>query len=461
MSNSFSSSSSSSSSSSPLWLYSYIKLRFFNRIRLFLRSKAGRKRYVSSSDRLERSSTTTTTSAAAVKDVINCDDVVEVAVEVMEKELLGGGGGGGDDDDVAAGLQRAVKRLHFGSWEEKEMAAKEIERLAKEDVKLRKLVAELGVVPVLVTMAASDVVPRRRAAVAALIQLANGTYTNKALMVEAGILSKLPKNTNLLDEPTKLGFAELLLTLSSLANTPFPLASSEMVPFLIGILESSTTNIETKESCLGTLCNLSTILDNAGPLVSNGVVDTLLKLSPSNKELSEKALGVLGSLVVTLMGKKAMENSPMVPETLIEILTWEDKPKCQELSAYILMILAHQSSTQREKMAVSGIVPVLLEVSLLGSPLAQKRSLKLLQWFRDERQAKMGPHSGPQTAGRVSIGSPVNQRETQEGKKMMKSLVKQSLHKNMEMITRRANAAGESSTLKSLVISTSSKSLPY
>ena len=279
-------------------------------------------------------------------------------------------------------------------------------------------------------------------------------------MVEAGILSELPKKTNLLDEQTKLEFAELLLTLSSLANTPFPLASSEIVPFLIGILESSSTNIETKESCLGTLCNLSTILDSAGPLVSNGVVDTLLKLSPT-KELSEKALAVLGSLVVTLMGKKDMENSPMVPETLIEILTWEDKPKCQELSAYILMILAHQSSAQREKMATSGIVPVLLEVALLGSPLAQKRSLKLLQWFRDERQAKMGPHSGPQTAGRVAIGSPMNQRETQEGKKLMKSLVKQSLHKNMEMITRRANAAGESSKLKALVISTSSKSLPY
>ncbi|XP_062095893.1 U-box domain-containing protein 1 [Humulus lupulus] len=444
---------SSSSSTSPIWLYSYVKLQFFNRIRRFLRSKAGRKRYVSSSsDRLEALSS------------VGDQALVETAavLEVMETQLGAGDGsrrGGGDD---VAGLQRAVKRLHFGrSWEEKEMAALEIQSLAKHDVKLRKLVAELGVIPVLVTMAASDVVSRRRAAVAALVQLANGTYTNKALMVEAGILSNLPKNTNLLDEPTKLEFAELLLTLSSLANTPFPLASSEIVPFLIGILESSSTNIETMESCIGTLCNLSNILDNAGALVSNGVVDTLLKLS-STKELSEKVLGALGCLVVTLMGKKAMENSQMVPETLIEILTWDDKPKCQELSAYILMILAHQSSAQRQKMAKSGIVQVLLEVALLGSPLAQKRSLKLLQWFRDERQAKMGPHSGPQTAGRVAaIGSPVNERMTQEGKKMMKSLVKQSLHKNMEMITRRANADGESSNLKALVISTSSKSLPY
>ncbi|GMY37508.1 u-box domain-containing protein 7 [Fagus crenata] len=48
-----------------------------------------------------------------------------------------------------------------------------------------------------------------------------------------------------------------------------------------------------------------------------------------------------------------------------------------------------------------------------------------------------------------------------EGKKMMKNLVKQSLHKNMEMITWRANAPEDSSKLKTLEISTSSKSLPY
>jgi len=111
-------------------------------------------------------------------------------------------------------------------------------------------------------------------------------------------------------------------------------------------------------------------------------------------------------------------------------------------------------------MAQAGIVPVLLEVVLLGSPLAQKRAMKLLQWFKDERQTKVGPHSGPQTP-RFAMGSPVNQREAKEGKRLMKSLVKQSLHRNMEIIAQRANAAGESSRLKSLIISTSSKSLPY
>ncbi|XP_017978044.1 PREDICTED: uncharacterized protein LOC18596706 [Theobroma cacao] len=425
----------SSTSSSSIWLLSYRKLKFFTRIRRFLQSKAARKRYGSSSDHSNK---------------LTIKNSTDKGEQRMEKESEPEG------DSVV--LQKSVKGLHFGSWEEKEMAAKAIEKLAKEDVKARKLMAELGVTHMLVSMMATEVVGRRRAAMKALIELANGNFRNKALMLEAGILSKLPKDIDGVDEQTRQEFAELLLSLSSISNTHFSLATPEILQFVIGILESASS-LDTKEYCLGVLYNLSAVLENAGPLVSNGVMPSLLKLS-SLKELSEKALAALGHLVVTLMGKKAMEDSSVVPESLIDILTWEDKPKCQELSAYILMILAHQSSKQRDKMSKAGIVHVLLEVSLLGSPLAQKRAIKLLQWFKDERQAKMGPHSGPQT-GRFAIGSPLHPRESQEGKKMMKNLVKQSLHKNMEMITRRANAAADASKLKSLVLSTSSKSLPY
>ncbi|KAK8678184.1 hypothetical protein V6N13_143692 [Hibiscus sabdariffa] len=427
-----------SSTSSSIWLLSSRKLMFFTRIRRFLQSKAARKRCVSSSS--DRSN------KLPVK--INTDEEEDrFAIEKTGTELHG-----------SMALQKSVKRLHFGSWGEKEMAAKAIGKLAKEDVKARKLMAELGVINMLVSMVATEVAGRRLTAVKALIELADGTFTNKALMLEAGILSKLPKDIDVVDDQTRHEFAQLLLSLSSISDTHFSLAKTQVLQFLTGILESGSRN-ETKEICLGVVCNLSAVLENAGTLVSNGIVETLLRLS-SSKQLSEKALAALGHLVMTLMGKKAMEDSSMVPESLIEILTWEGKHKCQEISAYILMILAHQSSTQRNKMSKAGIVPVLVEVSLLGSPLAQKRAMKLLQWFKDERQAKMGPHSGPQT-GRVGIGSPLHPREAEEGKTMMKNLVKQSLQKNMEMITRRANAAGDSSNLKSLVLSSSSKSLPY
>lgn len=435
------------------WLYTYTKIRFFTRIRRFLLVKAASsKKQLSSSDQFDNKPIIITGSGVNIK--LEVPEMQEVVVTDTEKE-------NDQEEDGWTVLQRSVKKLHFGSWEEKELAMESIKKLARNDSKRKKSMAELGVIPPLVSMVLSEVVERQRLAVQTLIELSNGSFTNKALMVEAGILSKLPMEVDVLDGSAKQEFAELLLSISSLSNRQFPVTSSRIVPFITSILESSSI-IETRLLCLSILYNLSSVLDNAGSLVSSGVIETLLRLS-AMKDASEKALATLGNLVVTSSGRKAVERSQMVPESLIEILSWEDKPKCQELSAYILMILAHQSSVQREKMAKAGIVNVLLEVALLGSPLAQKRALKLLQWFKDERQRRMGPHSGPQQVGRISMGSPVNEREDDdEGRRLMKKIVKQSLHKNMEIITRRASGAeGTNSRLKALIISSSSKSLPY
>ncbi|OWM63483.1 U-box domain-containing protein 7 [Punica granatum] len=437
-----SSSSTSSSSSSSVWQLSYRKLRFFTRIRRFLRSKtAGTANHKSSSKSFDRSADNNINSAALS---VNTGQAVE-------------------EHDSSTILQRAVKRLHFGGPEEKKAAAIEIERLAREDVKVKKLMAELRVIPALVEMVAA--IGQQQAAVGALLELANGTYTNKAVMVEAGILSKLPRNIDTVDELTRHELSELLLSLSSPKNIHLPLDSSQVIPFTLAVLDSDSGS-EIKESCLETLYNLSTVLENAAKLGSDScLVGSIMRVVSSLRGLSEKALATIGNIVVTFPGKKAVENCGLVPESLIEVLTWEDNPKCQELSAYVLMVLAHHSSAQRAKMAAAGIVPVLLEVALLGSPLAQKRALKLLQWFKDDRQVRVGPHSGPQTP-RVPIGSPIADHcGAREGKRMMQRLVKESLHKNMELITKRANvdpgSSSSSSRLKSLVVSTSSKSLPY
>ncbi|XP_006362422.1 U-box domain-containing protein 7 [Solanum tuberosum] len=429
-----------SSTSSNFYL-TYIKLRFFTKLKRFLQIKAKSKEQFQPSDHQPTNDS-------------------EILIVIEEKGIMGKES---DKDNGWMILQKSVKKLHFGNWDEKEVAVKEIIKLAKEDLKRRKFMAELGVIPPLVAMVGGSdqaVLRRQRLAVQALTQLANGSFTNKALMVEAGILSKLPQKTDNLDGNTRQEFAELILSISLLANTQFNMDSSRIISFVVSILDSSNSSVETKCTCLGTLYNISSVLENSASLATNGTVTTLLRLS-SLKEVSEKALATLGNLVVTLMGKKAMEESPMMPDSLMEIMTWEEQPKCQELSVYILMILAHQSSIQREKMSKAGIVPVLLEVALLGSSLAQKRALKLLQWFKDERQSKMGPHSGPQV-GRMPIdSSPMSPRAVDENKKLMKKIVKQSLYKNMETITSRANGGGDSSRFKSLVVSSSSKSLPY
>lgn len=150
-----------STSSSSIWSLSYRKLKFFSRIRRFLQSKAVRKESYGSS------STSDNSNKLRTKDNNNDKDEEDHQL-VMEKE---------SELDGSVVLQKSVKRLHFGSWEDKEMAAIAIEKLAKEDVKARKLMAELGVIHMLVSMVPTEVVGRHGAAIKALIQLANGTST--------------------------------------------------------------------------------------------------------------------------------------------------------------------------------------------------------------------------------------------------------------------------------------------
>lgn len=149
--------SSSSSSSFSLWQLQYMKLQFFTRIRSLLKSKA--------------SSCKRNLQASPEKPRTQLDsDMVAAPPEVVVLKPP-------EDENEEVVLQKTVKKLHFGSWEEKEKAAIEIEKLAREDKKTRKLMAELGVIQVLVSMIASEVASHQRAAVKALVQLSHGTYT--------------------------------------------------------------------------------------------------------------------------------------------------------------------------------------------------------------------------------------------------------------------------------------------
>ncbi|MQL78421.1 hypothetical protein Taro_010828 [Colocasia esculenta] len=359
---------------------------------------------------------------------------------------------GGTGDVTATALQRSVKQLHFGGWEEKAAAAAEVKRIAQKDGGARRTLAALGVIPSLVSMLDSDDGRRRRLAVQALVELANGSFTNKALMAEAGVLKRLPRLIMDTRDPSRrkecLECLVLLLSVSSLAKTQFPVAAGDVLPPLIEILDSGSAVDDLKLTCLGTLYNLSTKLGNARAIVSGGAVGALVRLS-REKEASELALATLGNLVVTAVGKMAMEEDEMVPGTLFETMAWEDKPRSQELAVYVLMVLAQRSTMQRRKVAESGLVPLLLEVALLGTPVARKRALQTLQWFKMDTQTSMAGRLAPQAkTSDLSVDDKVvDQSESKEYRKDIKKMVKLSLRKNMEYITRRATVLEDVSSI--------------
>lgn len=151
-----------STTSSSNFDLTYIKLRFFTKVRRFLQLRA-------------KPSNKPLLFHPSDHQINNSESTLTVVIEESEKvEKLGEMGKEGDNKDNGwmMVLQKSVKKLHFGSLDEKEVAVKEIKKLAKEDLKRRKLMAELGVIPPLVAMVAGS-----HQAVQALIQLGNGSFT--------------------------------------------------------------------------------------------------------------------------------------------------------------------------------------------------------------------------------------------------------------------------------------------
>ncbi|GJN15282.1 hypothetical protein PR202_gb02179 [Eleusine coracana subsp. coracana] len=365
---------------------------------------------------------------------------------------------------ASASMRAAVKRLSFGKAEERRHAATEVARLARSDERTKRLLPELGVVPPLVSMLADDA-GARMAAAEALLELARGTHRNKVHIVKAGLLKKLPRLMDDKDLSRSQHLALLLLSISSLANTDFPLSSSELLPFLVTTLIADDVPADTKLPCLAALRNLSTKLEHVRDVVSSGAVHALLALSLHDEKTSEAALSILGELAATsAAGKKAVEEDETAPRALVDAMTRHENPRCQEHAAYLVMVVlahGHGSRALRENMRGLGVVQALLEVTLLGSPLAQRRAAKILQWFKDDGQGRMRAHSGPRMEG-ASLGSDVagGSGESEDCRNAVDKIVKQSLDRNMKSILRRATASVDLTNVKLLVTSSSSKSLP-
>lgn len=395
-------------------------------------------------------------------------------------------------------MRSAVKRLSFGGGDRAE-AAREVGRLARADERTKRALPELGVVPVLVSMlgAADAHSGARVAAAGALLDLARGTHRNKVHIVKAGLLKKLPGLMADADRglATSQELALLLLSLSSLADTDFPLSpAAELIPFLVAALGAPDAPAETRLACLAALRNLSAKLEHVRDVAAaRGAVRVLLALcacAPQPKTTTkmptmatataEAALCVLGDIAAAggAAGRSAIAEDEAAPGALLGAMARHGSAACQEHATYLVMALAHGNNggnSMRRRMRELGAVQALLEVSLLGSPLAQRRAAKILQWFKDDGQSgdsRIRAHSGPRMEGASSSscgGAGGRDGEDSEGHgakaagDAVDRIVKQSLDMNMRSIMRRATASVDmtsANTNKLLVASSSSKSLP-
>ncbi|MCL7041107.1 hypothetical protein MKW94_010762 [Papaver nudicaule] len=445
-------------------------------------------------DILNLSQATTTASSTEIKVQVLEEEEEKVVVEEEIKT---------ETDEVEAArkvkvfeeLQIVVKKLQSVEAEEegdgllkKQLeAALDVRRYAKDDSEARITLAMLGCIPPLIGMLDSTTTNHdsQIASLYALLNLGIGNDMNKSAVVKAGAVHKMlslgeSSDNPLLSEAIVANF----LGLSALDSNKQVIGTSGAIPFLVKTLRNEECSSQAKQDSLRAIYNLSiSPPSNILEIIEDGFIDFLLSLL-GDMEVSERVLSILSNVVSTPEGRKAINNSPESFPILIDVLNWTDEPGCQEKVTYILMVMAHKAYGDRQAMTEAGIGSSLLELTLLGSTLAQKRASRILECLRVDKRKQIsdggnnysgvvvGAVSAPICGGSSSGLNNQDQAFEEEEQDMMseerkavKQLVQQSLQSNMRRIVKRANLPQDfvpSDHFKSLVgPSSTSKSLPF
>ncbi|KAL5850196.1 hypothetical protein ACOSQ4_008209 [Xanthoceras sorbifolium] len=368
-------------------------------------------------------------------------------------------------------------------------AARRVRLLARENPETRVTLAMLGAIPPLAGMLDFEQVDSQIASLYALLNLGIGNDMNKAAIVKAGAVHKMLKIIESPNDPNPSVSEAIVanfLGLSALDSNKPIIGSSGAVPFLVNTLKHSDkkSSAQARQDALRALYNLSIFQSNVSYILETDLIPFLLNVV-GDMELSERILSILSNLVSTPEGRKAISHVPDSFLILVDVLNWTDSPGCQEKVCYVLMVMAHKSYGDRQAMIEAGIASSLLELTLLGSTLAQKRASRILESLRVDKGKQVSETYAVNLGGAV-VSAPIcgsssasttnpngvaskecledEEDMMSEEKKAVKHLVQQSLQNNMRRIVKRANLPQDfvpSEHFKSLTISSTSKSLPF
>ncbi|XP_062024944.1 U-box domain-containing protein 13-like [Rosa rugosa] len=366
--------------------------------------------------------------------------------------------------------------------EKRREAASHVRLLAKEDSEARATLAMLGVIPPLVGMLDdSDDVDDQIASLYALLNLGIGNDVNKAAILQAGAVHKMLKLIESPNSSVSEAIIANFLGLSALDSNKPIIGSSGAIPFLLKILKNldNTISSQAKQDALRALYNLSIFPSNVSYILETDMIPFFFN-ALGDMEMSERILAILSNMVSTPEGRKAISSVRDAFPVLVDALNWNDSPGCQEKASYILMVMAHKAFGDRQAMIEAGVGSALLELTLLGSTLAQKRASRILECLRVDKGKQISQNFGGSGAVSAPIcGSSSSSTNPNLGskecleededmmsdeRKAVKQLVQQSLQSNMRRIVKRANLPQDfvpSDHFKSLISSSTSKSLPF
>lgn len=388
-------------------------------------------------------------------------------------------------EETLSELKQVVKELRGEDLTTRQIAAARVRFLAKEDSEVRGSLAMLGAIQPLVGMLdLEEDTHSQIASLYALLNLGIGNDANKAAIVKVGAVHKMLKLIESREGPDSSVCEAIVanfLGLSALDSNKPIIGSSGAIPFLVRTLQnlydekSSSSSSHVKQDALRALFNLTIFQANVSFVLETDLVAFLVN-AIGDMEVSERVLSILGNLVSSPEGRKCISAVRDAIPVLVDVLHWVDSPGCQEKASYILMIMAHKAYGDRQTMIEAGIASSLLELTLLGTPLAQKRASRILGCLRIDKgkQVSGANVSAPICASSSSFNGGGKEEclvEEEDGatgmseeKKAVNQLVQQSLQNNMMKIVKRANLRQDfvpSQHFAALTSTSTSKSLPF
>ncbi|XP_058111068.1 U-box domain-containing protein 1-like [Magnolia sinica] len=273
-----------------------------------------------------------------------------------------------------------VGKLATGSPEIQRQAAFELRLLAKSGMDNRRIIAEAGAIPFLVTLLSTHDPRTQENAVTALLNLSI-LDKNKVLIMEAGAIDGIVDVLQMgKSMEARENAAAAIFSLSMVDECKVMIgAHPKAILALVGLLKEGTTT--GKRDAATAIFNLAVYNANKVSVVDAGAVPLLINLLMDDKAgITDDALALLMLLSACGEGLKEIRENRVVGSILVDLMRF-GSPKGKENSVAVLLGMCRNGGEEmaRRLLINPRSIPSLQSLASDGSPKARRKADSLLR----------------------------------------------------------------------------------
>ncbi|KAL0925795.1 hypothetical protein M5K25_004165 [Dendrobium thyrsiflorum] len=274
-------------------------------------------------------------------------------------------------------INTLVSKLTSRSRDEQRSAAAELRSLAKRSTNNRKLIAEAGAIPVLVSLLLVEDKKTQEHAVTSLLNLSIYEHNKEVIMLAGAVLPIIHvlRDGNM---EARENASAAIFSLSLIDENKITIGGTPgAIEALVELLDNGSAR--GKKDAASALFNLCIYQGNKSRAVRAGVVRALVKMleESSTSGMVDEVLTILSVLVSHKEGKVAISKANTIP-LLIDLLR-TGQPRNKENATAILLALCKKDSKNLACIGRMGAVVPLTEISKTGTERAKRKATSLLE----------------------------------------------------------------------------------